>query len=109
MKYCQAPGPGPGPFMVLAWSYPGLAPFLVKTGPGVDTIIKQTTTTPPPPHHKLFLSTCRLISASFGQTWARSRHYNQTDHHHPTTTPPQTFSKHLSPYFSQFWSNLGQE
>ena len=41
--YCQAPGPGPGPFMVLAWSYPGLAPFLVKTGPGVDTIIKQST------------------------------------------------------------------
>ena len=26
-----------------------LVPFLVKTGPGVDTIIKQTT--PPPPNH----------------------------------------------------------
>ena len=38
--------------LVLIWSYHCLVPFLVKTGPGVDTIIKQTT--PPPPHHKLF-------------------------------------------------------
>ena len=34
--YCQAPGPGPD-----------LALTLAKSGPGVDTIIKQAT--PPPP------------------------------------------------------------
>ena len=38
----------------LPWTYLGQVPFLVKTGPGVDTIIKQTTH--PPPHHKLFQS-----------------------------------------------------
>ena len=37
----------------LPWTYLGQVPFLVKTGPGVDTIIKQTTP-PPPPNHKLF-------------------------------------------------------
>ena len=44
--YCQAPGPGPGPCMVLPWSYHGLVLFLVKTGPGVDTIIKKPTCHP---------------------------------------------------------------
>ena len=72
--YCQAPGPGPGPFMVLAWSYPGLAPFLVKTGPGVDTIIKQTTTTPPPPHHKLFLGSS-LFEPVFRQVLMKPRNF----------------------------------
>ena len=41
--YCQAPDPGPGPCLVLTWSNHGLLPYLVKTGPGVDTIIQQTT------------------------------------------------------------------
>ena len=43
---CQAPGPGPGPGLVLPWTYHGQVPFLVKTGPGVDTKIKQPTTPP---------------------------------------------------------------
>ena len=55
LRYCQAPGPGPGPGLVLTWSYPGQDRFLVKTGPGVDTIIKQTTPpTTPPPHTNFF-------------------------------------------------------
>ena len=60
--------------MVLAWSYPGLAPFLVKTGPGVDTIIKQTTTTPPPPHHKLFLGSS-LFEPVFRQVLMKPRNF----------------------------------
>ena len=43
--YCQAPGT----CLVLTWSYLGLISLLVKTGPGVDTTIKQTT----PPHPTL--------------------------------------------------------
>ena len=70
--------------LVLAWSYSGLDPFLAKTGPGKDTIIKQTTTRSP---HTNF-SKAIYISVIFGQTWARSRHYNQTDHQ--PTTPPTT-------------------
>ena len=42
----------PGPNLVLPWTYLDQVPFLVKTGPGVDTIIKKTTT---PLHHKLFV------------------------------------------------------
>ena len=45
----------PGPNLVLPWTYHGQVPFLVKTGPGVDTIIKQPTHPPPhPTHQKLF-------------------------------------------------------
>ena len=48
--------------LVLAWSYHGLVPFLFKSGPGVDTIIKQTTQPTTPPYHKHFKAVVSGVS-----------------------------------------------
>ena len=58
---CQAPGPGPGLSLVLTWSYHGLVPFLVKTWPGVDTIIKEPTHHPTPNFFKALVALSRQV------------------------------------------------
>ena len=94
-KFCQAPGPGldqPGPWPGQPGHQPGLtkpwptsspnwsnlALTLTKTGPGVDTIIKQTTTTTTT---KLFKSEnleFLLSDCSESQRGELDWHYNQT-------------------------------
>ena len=47
----------------LPWTYLGQVPFLVKTGPGVDTIIKKTTNHPTPPTTNFFGATTNIFKA----------------------------------------------
>ena len=47
--------------LVLVWSYHDLFPFLFKTGPGVDNIIKQTTQ---PPHLTPNIKFLKLYASS---------------------------------------------